>query len=365
MSRSLPKIREQLTQIEHQTETLGHHFAQTYDQYAQRLGQILQQQGIYAVYQICTQIYPEAFLKLEYSPRQKLQQQLRQAIANFYPQLLNNLEKDGIVLDPSLNPREAEPELTEEDEEALVLLEDEDSGIEEDANVPDLEEIKDFLSQALQKEGLSLEMLLPQGVQTETGKIPSVITIPDNLEHWHLRVEKILNSSLVALSMEINRSLTVAKIIPPNLPPRILEMALQSEDDRLAPNREKMPHIVNLLIEKAQKPEVKKDGKKTANVEKNGEQNNGEPDFPEEAIEESLPRQGKGEISRLTALNFRLTDLEFSDVNLGLIRKQIHTYLKDLQKLQKQHRQLQRQKLSAEAELAWRSSWIKENPKNI
>lgn len=362
MTRSLPKIREQLTQIENQTETLGHHFAQTYDQYAQRLGQILQQQGVYAVYQICTQIYPEAFLQLDYTPRQKLQQQLRQAISNFYPRLLSNLEKDGIMLDSSPSQNETEPELTAEDAEALILLEDEDDNeMEEDKNVPDMQEIRDFLSQALQKEGLSLEMLLPQAVQIKTGKVPSVLKTPEDLEQWHLQVEKVLRSSLVALSMEINSSLAAAKIIPPNLPPRILEMALQSEDNRLAPNREKTPHIVNLLIEKSQKPEAKKSQEKSANLDENEEEHNDEPDLSEEAMEELISRQGRGQISRLTALNFRIGDLEFSDVNLGLLRKQLHTYLKDLQKLQKQYRQLQRQKLSAEAELAWRSSWTNEN----
>lgn len=366
MTRSIPKIREQLTQIENQTAILGHHFAATYDQYARRLGQILQQQGVYAVYQICTQIYPDAFLQLDYNPRHKFQSQLRTAIAKFYDQLLTNLEKEGIFLDSSRQEQIVqEPEDTTEDAEELILLgndgdEDNPEGAQsEDSGIPDLQEIKDFLSQALQKEGLSLEMLLPQGMGTTEAQVPPEIKTPEDLQKWHLQVEKTLHRSVVALSMNINRLLTASKIIPPNLPLHILEMALQSEDDRLAPNREKMPHVVNLLIEKAQKPEPDNVSSPSANQGEEDMENDDDDDddLSPEALEELIHRSKRGQISRLTALNLRLKDLEFSDVNLGLIRKQIHTYLKDLNKLEKQYRQLERQQVTAKAELAWRSTW--------
>ncbi|QUS61929.1 hypothetical protein IQE94_07705 [Synechocystis sp. PCC 7339] len=362
MNRSIPKIREQLTQIENQTAILGHHFAATYDQYAQRLGQILRQQGVYAVYQICTQIYPDTFLQLDYNPRHKFQSQLRTAIAKFYDQLLANLEKEGIFLDSSRQGQIVpEPEGNTEDAEELILLGNNGDNPEEekseDGNVPDLQEIKDFLSQALQKEGLSLEMLLPQGMEVAEAKVPTVIKTPEDLQKWHLQVEKVLHRSVVALSMNINRLLTASKIIPPNLPLHILEMALQSEDDRLAPNREKMPHVVNLLIEKAQKPESDHVSQQSTDQGEEDGENDDDEDLSPEALEELIHRSKRGQISRLTALNLRLKDLEFSDVNLGLIRKQIHTYLKDLNKLEKQYRQLERQQVTAKAELAWRSTW--------
>lgn len=362
MTRSIPQIREQLTQIEHQTEILGHHFAATYHQHAQRLGEILQQQAVYAVYQICTQIYPDAFLQLDYNPRHKFQTQLQKAIANFYDQLLANLEKDGIFLDSSRQEQIlAEPESVGDEAEELSLLESGENGSEqgpaEEDNIPDLEEIKDFLSQALQKEGLSLEMLLPQGFSATDTNVPPVIKTPEDLHNWHLKVEKILHRSLVVLSMKINRLLTAAKIIPPNLPLHILEMALQSQDDRLAPNREKMPHVVNLLIEKAQRPAAESDKEQSSESTEETTDDNGDEELSSEAMEELISRSKRGQISRLTALNLRLKDLEFSDVNLGLIRKQILTYLKDLNKLEKQYRQLERQQVVAKAELAWRSTW--------
>ena len=109
MTRSLAKIREQLTQLDTQTETQWHRLAQTYDQYAQRLSQTLEQQAVYAVYQICTQINPEAFLTLNYSTRQKFQQAIRTAIADFYDQFIAALKKQGITLDPA-NPLPEPPE---------------------------------------------------------------------------------------------------------------------------------------------------------------------------------------------------------------------------------------------------------------
>jgi hypothetical protein len=131
-------------------------------------------------------------------------------------------------------------------------------------------------------------------------------------------------------------------------------MALQAEDERLAPNRETMPHIVNLLIETAHKTLAKVEDEDT-DADEESDQSDSDEDTEDDDEEPSETVQG--EISRLTVINLRLTNLEFSDVNLSMIRKQIRTYLSDLKKLRQQYRQLSQQKLSAEAELAWRSSW--------
>ena len=392
MTRSLAKIREQLTQLDTQTETQWHRLAQTYDQYAQRLSQTLEQQAVYAVYQICTQINPEAFLTLNYSTRQKFQQAIRTAIADFYDQFIAALKKQGITLDPANplpEPPEPETESEPEDDESLFLLEnnlddlleddpedlDNDEQTEDspsadlstdsedssetsekeigDDNFPSMQEIKKFLSEALEKEGLSLDMLIPKMLRLDQDQAPIVVKTPDDLVQWHRQVEKILQRALVSLSMQLNHNLTEQKIIPENLPPKVLEMALQSEDDRLAPNREKMPHIVNLLIETAHKNLAKNDSDESDSDE---DQTSSDPDEDDE--DEDSSDIVRGEISRLTVINLRLTDLEFSDVNLSMIRKQIRTYLSDLKKIRHHYRQLSQHKLTAEAELAWRSSWM-------
>jgi hypothetical protein len=399
MTRSLAKIREQLTQLEAQTQAQWHGLAQTYDQYAQRLGQTLQQQAVYAVYQICTQIYPEAFLKVSYSDRQTFQQSIRTAIADFYDHLITSLNKRGITLDLSKPLAEEEPEAEAND--GLLLLEDdlnnlnlssqEQDLLPEDASpsreirnennaasaketestdetFPSMEEIKAFLSEALEKEGLSLEMLIPKMLRLDHDQTPIVVQTPDDLVQWHRQVEKLLQRSLVSLSMRLNHSLTTQKIIPENLPPRVLEMALQAEDERLIPNREKMPHIVNLLIETAHKTLSKiedEDGEDNEDAEQpepdvDIEDNNDGEDNEEESLETV-----RGEVSRLTVINLRLTDLEFSDVNLSMIRKKIRTYLNDLKKLRQQYRQLSQNRLTAEAELAWRSSWTATETSNF
>jgi len=378
MTRSLTKIREQLTQLDAQTETQWHRLAKTYDQYAQRLSQTLQQQAVYAVYQICTQIYPEAFLQLNYSHRQKFQQSIRTAIGDFYAQFLATLKQQGITLDPA-NPL-PEPE-TEPDTERETLifpdrnldqfrhnpppqdsspdaeLNESEASPESDAgddNFPSMQEIKEFLSEALEKEGLSLEMLIPKMLRFDPDQSPIVVKTPDDLVQWHRQVEKRLQRALVSLSMYINQHLTTQKIIPENLPPQVLEMALQAEDERLAPNREKMPHIVNLLIETTQKNFAKTEAEAD---DIDTDHAPSEQDEEDEDNDEDAPETMRGDISRLTVVNLRLTDLEFSDVNLSMIRKQIRTYLNDLKKLRQQYRQLSQQKLTAEAELAWRSSW--------
>ncbi|MEB3226741.1 MAG: hypothetical protein VKJ27_00015 [Synechocystis sp.] len=382
MTRSLAKIREQLTQLEAQTETQWHRLGKTYDQYVQHLSRTLQQQAVYAVYQICTQIYPEAFLQLSYNDRHAFQQSIRTAIGDFYDYFTDTLNKQGITLDPANPLPEADDEL--DDEETLMMLEDDTSEAldapdhsrppdppvtpdsesphgedtaeqtekdskAQDENFPSMQEIKAFLSEALEKEGLSLEMLIPKMVRLDQTPSPLDVKTPDDLVQWHRHVEKHLQRSLVNLSMRLNHYLTTQKIIPENLPPKVLEMALQAEDERLVPNREKMPHIVNLLIETAHKPL--------------GKEGAADPDDPPPPTadanedEDDASDTVRGELSRLTVINLRATDLEFSDVNLSMIRKQLRASLGDLKKLRQQYRQLSQNKLSAEAELAWRSSW--------
>jgi hypothetical protein len=387
MTRSLAKIREQLTQLDAQTETQWHRLAQTYDQYARHLSKTLERQAVYAIYQICTQINPEAFLKLNYSNRQKFQQAIRTAIADFYTQLIANLTKQGITLDPNHPLPEPETKSESEDRESLFLLADNQADLANNAqnqaspqadsspnpaliktenpsetnkadtgddNFPSMQEIKEFLSEALEKEGLSLEMLIPKMLRLDQDQTPIIVKTPDDLVQWYRQVEKLLQRTLVNLSMRLNHHLTEQKIIPENLPSKVLEMALQAEDERLAPNREKMPHIVNLLIETAHKTLTETDADAD---EDHASPEPDEDDEDDEENEEDSSETVRGEVSRLTVINLRLTDLEFSDVTLSMIRKQIRTHLNDLKKLRQQYRQLSQQKLSAEAELAWRSSW--------
>ncbi|MFN9175476.1 MAG: hypothetical protein ACK58N_13500 [Synechocystis sp.] len=387
MTRSLAKIREQLTQLDAQTETQWHRLAQTYDQYARHLSKTLERQAVYAIYQICTQINPEAFLKLNYSNRQKFQQAIRTAIADFYTQLIANLTKQGITLDPNHPLPEPETKSESEDRESLFLLADNQADLANNAqnqaspqadsspnpaliktenpsetnkadtgddNFPSMQEIKEFLSEALEKEGLSLEMLIPKMLRLDQDHTPIIVKTPDDLVQWYRQVEKLLQRTLVNLSMRLNHHLTEQKIIPENLPSKVLEMALQAEDERLAPNREKMPHIVNLLIETAHKTLTETDADAD---EDHASPEPDEDDEDDEENEEDSSETVRGEVSRLTVINLRLTDLEFSDVTLSMIRKQIRTHLNDLKKLRQQYRQLSQQKLSAEAELAWRSSW--------
>lgn len=372
MTRSPARIREQLSQLESQTLVLHQQWAGVYLRYAQRLAQVLERQAVYAVYQICTQIYPQSFLQLAYNPRQRFQEKVRLAIAQFQPQLFQQFQQQGIFLAPpeqsgSVNPPLPGPEgelsmapvdLGDSPHRAIAQTDPEleaqgtEPG-EARANLPDLDEIKTFLSQALQKEGLSLEMLVPGSLHHQADQSKLAVKTPEDLARWQETVEKVMGRSVVRLSMDLNRSLTKAQIIPPNLPPRILEMALQSDDNRLAPNREKMPHVVNLLIEKAPKPDDQ-------SGDRPAEDSNEELEELTEAgdKEEQEEPARRGEISRLTAINLRLLDLEFSDLDLGLIRKELHGQLGQLKKLQQQYRQLERQKTIAEAELAWRSSWV-------
>ncbi len=386
MSPSLPKLRTQLSQIESDTQEHWQKLASSYNQYIQQLVETLQQKGSYAVFQVCTQIYPEAFLKLGYQSRCDFQQSAVQMLANFSVELNQLLIKNGISLDP--NPQDPDqessvvsanlPGLDTDEGRQLIVFSNSDTTLEANSSpqatdkeieadedgggeFPSVDALKSVLTEALEKEGLSLERLIPKILQIDSQSSQLIIKTPEDLLQWCQRLETILQRSLVILSMQLNRQLIEKKLIPENLPPKILEMALQSEDERLVPQHDKMPHIVNVLIETAQRSN--KDDKRE---EDNDSRTNPVTETPQntqpqeqdgnDAIEEDSPRL-RGEISRLTALNFRLIDLEFKDVGLSMIRKQIRTQVRSLKKADQQYHRLDKQRLTAEAEQAWRSSW--------
>ena len=408
MSRSLPKIREQLTQIESDTQECWQLLATIYQKYLQHLTQALNKKGSYAIYQICTQIYPKAFLKFNFSARQRFQAQVVQTIKEFPEVLQKEFVNNGLRLNPSSpeleteDTTEAENSVTGvepsqaidspkievtlddspssdaadgiEEEEQNTLDNDStdatdqeqgDSENEDDDDFLPLDMIREALSDALDKDGLSLSMLIPQILQLDKTAEPLQIKTPEDLLHWHQRLEQLLKRSLVKLSMQLNRHLLEAKLVPANLPPRILEMALQSGDERLTPNQDKMPHIVNVLIETAQRDsesdsdspsdsdedEMKKAPRKNLSASEESE----EEDRDNESEAES--KVMRGEISRLTVIHFRLSDLEFSEMNLSMLRKQLRAHINDLKKVHQHYQSLDKQRLTAEAEQAWRSSW--------
>ncbi len=298
MARSLFNVEERISKIETETSDFFKEFQRFYRDYLKLLGQSVEQQLIFATHHLCTQIYPDAFLRLTFNQRQRLQEKFRQLAGKFENYLFEFLQNNAELLTEI-------PEINEDEENNLSEI----SG-------PDLNESK------------------PKS---------ALITInnPEDLLQWNQSVEHSIHETLEKLSKEANFLLQGAAILSNKIPPQVLEMAVQAEENSIGINRPGTPNILTLIIEA-------KSERLLSNDDDNEED---EDDDENDEIPENIS------ITKISAIHLRLTEIEFNNPNLSHNRKQLRNFLEQLTKLGKQYRQLQREHLTVEAENAWRSSW--------
>jgi hypothetical protein len=90
-----------IAQLQAQTRTLAGELHQSYGNYLTALAQAVRHHSIQAVYYLCTQVYPEAFLKLDASQQQGLQRSLRRTITNSVIDLLSQLQIPKDITEPA------------------------------------------------------------------------------------------------------------------------------------------------------------------------------------------------------------------------------------------------------------------------
>jgi hypothetical protein len=314
--RSLPSIRDNLTHIETQTTQLWQELRYLYQQHLNFLTQTVNQQLIFAVHQICTQIYPENFLTLSLNQPQKFQARIRHIVRDFQPKLLTQLASKGILLSP-------------------VTLEVTSPLLEETETVP------------LDNQ----EFAAPKGLEALLSQPPKphlIVNSPEDLNHWCRELEREMNRHLTDISHETNLLLQKVEILSPKLPPQILEMALQAEEGGMNMGQGGMPNILSIVVE-TRRAEAKSEQPEDEDLETN------EDEDEEDNQEEEMAKNSQ--ILKIAAIHLRLSELEFADVHLSLTRKQLRNLGEQLNKLRKQYRQIKREYLRSEAEMAWRASW--------
>ncbi len=293
MAKSLQQIRQDLADFEEKTTQLSLELNHLYRNYLEALSQSIKQQLILACYHICTQIYPEKFLKLSFSKREKLQNNLRQLGQGIQEQLLSYL-----------TPRSSTPQATITEQ---------------------------LLFQFSQSEEPSLDVNKSE-VDSESKAFN--IKNPEELVNWCKTIEEGIDETLESLSQKANNYLHQAQIIPPNLPPQLLEMALQAEEGRLSAGG--TPNIINLLVE------TNKDKQK------------------KEQQEQQEQQESDSQVTKFSAIHLRLSDIVFPNPTLSIERKEIRKHLEKLKKMRQSYHQTQREYATAEAETAWRSSWYQD-----
>jgi hypothetical protein len=197
MVKAMQQIQQELAAIEERVASLAVEVRQIYANYLNKLSHSARKQLILASYQICTQAYPESFLKLSASDRVKLQENLRKLGQTMHSNLLD-LQAISVAEDAKTNilsPPEESASTTEQPPE-----------------------------------------------QTNT------ITNPEDLVLWCQQVEKGINQLLETVSHEANFVLQEAFILPDRVPAKVLEIAMQSAEGA-AVSSGNSPNLLNLLVE--------------------------------------------------------------------------------------------------------------------
>jgi hypothetical protein len=303
MARALERIEQDLAAIDEAIAQLRVDLHRTYSQYLQLLGQAVRRQLIMASYQVCTHGYPEAFLSLLFSEREKLQQSIQQLGKRTQEQLLSHLEgsKNLTTTEPTDSTEQTSEPLPVESEQPEQPQDGTQEHLSEPAQLPECSQAKETAA--------------------ITKKEPSK---PDQLLQWQEQVEEAIAKTLQTLSLDTNRLLQKTGIIPSQLPAAVLEAAAKADSstDSITAGS---PNLLNLLMET-----------------------------------ESDDDSEDSTLSRIIAINLRLSEIEFADPTLSAVRTQIRNLATKGNTLQREYQKRQRERSVARAEAAWRASWFED-----
>ncbi|MEO1427870.1 MAG: hypothetical protein AAFV71_02155 [Cyanobacteria bacterium J06633_8] len=369
MARPIERIEQDIVELEKAIKDIGQKLHGAYESYLEVLGQALRQQLILASYHLCTQGYPDSFLSLSLSQRQKLQKAMRKLAKSAAEDMQTLIEIDD----------EESEEESEEVESQLETIDSSDFDLEEieqEESIEDLVEEKlDFeddeleeIAQELEIKDQDLEEIVEKLEMEDTASEPKAFdenavspsslpldakiaflsakkgqpplfslepkpgknwfnpnsSNPMELAAWQKNLERAISYILKTLSRDGNRLLQKAAILPKKLPEQVLEAAVASAEGSsdVMPGP---PNILSLVVginsDEQQEPES---------------------------------------LTKIMALNLRLIEIEFADIKLSSERKQIRNILNQLGKLGREYQNKQRERSIAAAEAAWRASWYED-----
>jgi hypothetical protein len=395
MVRPVETIRKDLDALEGATTVLAEEFSKLYSTYLTTLGSALRRQVIMATYHLCTQVYPKEFLALSVSDRGRLQQEilalgrkaqdwLQQTMepkpvdaegdtsSAFDSADLNRLEAALVALvrssaDDAADSGEAEPGEGERDGEAAGLamsvqespeewpdamrpgesLEADTESSPKPELLPELPSEMDpkRLMQSVLRAAMASELEEAFRDRPFTG---DPIT-PSLVAKHHLMVEQLMRAVLRRVSKQANRLLCQAKILP-DLPEALIEMA--SEADIGVPRGRSVPNVLNVMVAMSGEVAAEFDPSQADLDEDDSDEDDSDED-EDDRDDEMM----EGNMTHLAAINLRLADLEFGDVQSALWRSKLRTAVGRLRKLGKQYQQAEGELAISQAEQAWRAVW--------
>ncbi|RCJ42150.1 hypothetical protein A6770_08005 [Nostoc minutum NIES-26] len=340
MARAIEQIERDIAALQEAIRAIAAELHNAYASYLNSLGQALQKQLILASYHLCTQGYPENFLKLSLHQRQQLQQAIRKLGQQAAKQLLTYMkseaegEDEGDVSDEGATEEDADSEnvtvssfelgsdapnvanagLTDSTETEANLLGN-SADLEEVASTTPTSSPRSPVPVSLSSSPVSLSAAVQEALTPD-------LSNPIELAKWQQSLEYLTQQALKKVSHNANVLLQKAGVLPKKLPEPILEAAA-AVSEASAEVMPGPPNLLNLVIE----------------------------------IENEQDTENSG-LTQIMAINLRLGEIEFADVMVSSGRKQIRNILVQLNKLGREYQKKQRERSVAEAEAAWRASWF-------
>lgn len=210
MARAIERIEGDITAIKQAIRAIATELHSNYVNYLTILGEALQKQLILAVYHVCTQGYPDKFLKLSLNQRQQLQQGIRKLGQKGAQQLLVYLQGGDTE----------EAEETEEFEETEEIEETEET-----------EDSKNDPQSKIEKQ----KYLDPSN--------------PIEVAQWHQDLEEGIQNTLRKVSQDANSLIQKVGILPKKLPEPILAAAAAAVSEASGEVIPGPPNLLNLVIE--------------------------------------------------------------------------------------------------------------------
>jgi hypothetical protein len=175
----------------------------------------------------------------------------------------------------------------------------------------------------------------PTGELTASPVMPiNWFATPTSLSNWQQNLEEELNHSLKEISYKVNLLLQQAQVMPASIPKPILEASDQA--DRQGESTANIPNILSVLIE----------------------QDINEKELQLEDLDGLDELSDSPQIVQIYGLYLRLIEIEFSDVTVLSLRKNISQLINKTKVLRREYLQKQQELKIAQAESAWRNSWF-------
>lgn len=422
MTASVEQLTQKIASLDRQTQDLKAKLDLTYGGYLQVLVRVFQQQTLQACYHICTEGYPVEFVALSMTQRHDLQQRLKrltQVAAEFIAGMLENpppppppvqmpgffamtpeqflsidrmddgdddegdegdqddedspsftldLTDPRVLADFSTGIADSQRSTIEEilgeveiDQIEEVDLEDMDDDETDDDDMDDETDDDDDDSpmpqtgrrRMTEADARELQAILSQVAAAITAKEPK--TPVDRVLSWQDSIEHGIREQICLASYQINQAFQSAKLIPPQVPDRALEAASRADGDGAT----KISHVIQMLVELGNVTDSSRrdstDREDDTTDRDSSEANSNQPNLRKKQARDipQVPR-----LTHVIALQVRLSEIEFQDPLLMRWRRSLRELKLELNSLNRDYRKYQRQLSIAEAQVAWRSTWL-------